>query len=58
MFKIKYCRPNSGKIETKDRNAISVLHAITEKLQLKIEGGGGCLGYLQLTKDRKFTEFF
>ncbi len=33
--------PNSGKIKTKDRNAISILHAITEKLQLKIEGGGG-----------------
>ena len=29
------------KIKTKDRNAVSTLHVITEKLQLKIEGGGG-----------------
>ncbi len=32
--------PNFGKIKTNDRNAISFIHASTEKLQLKIEREG------------------
>ena len=37
---------HSRKIKPQDSNTISAIHAITEKLQVNIERGGGCLGYL------------